>query len=354
MPPQDAARAGTAPSVTAAMIGVAAATLALEGLIGLAAVRGNVAVGWLLVGHLAVVGALAAWVQRYIAAGHEASAALLLLLLTFAAGPVGALGAVLTLPFLGRRETVSPLLAAWYERISMSTAVDPEAKLAESILSGRTLEAAAPPPARLHGIMLRGTLVERQKALGLIARRFDPVYASALQAALKSPEPVVRVQAAAVAARVRGSLKSDVRAMLARLAELEASPGEAARAAARLEGFARSGLLDEGDRVRAEAAVTRLRGAILARAAGSSGDNRPATTGIADAPTRPITRLPRSLAAAREIERALVASGRFRELRVARRVDALARRGFSVRPRSRRSMPAAGASIAATSSEAVA
>lgn len=321
------------------MVGVAVTTLVIEALIALAAVRGNVAIGWLLVGHLAVIVALVAWLQRHIAAGQEASAPLLLVIMTLSAGVVGALGAVLALPFLGRDRTVSPLLDAWYERISMSTSVDAEAKLAEGILTGRTLEVDAPPPPRLQGIIQRGSLVERQKALGLIARRFDPAYGSALQAALKSPEPVVRVQAAAVAARVRGTLKTDVRALLDRLAEIETNPDAAAEAAARLEGSARSGLLDEGDRVRAEAAVARLRSAIAASA------------GTAPGAPPAVVRLPRSLAGAREIERALIAAGSFAELRVARRVDALTRRGYAVRSR-RTARPAPTGTLTGAMTEA--
>ena len=305
-------------------------TLAAETLIGLAALWDNIAIGWLLIGHLAVVAGLGLWLRRRLARGDEVSGALLLILVTLVAGPIGAVGALLALPIIHRHHGQSPMLDAWYERISMSVAVDPEAKLAESVLSGRTLEVAAPPPARLVGIMQRGSLIERQKALGLIARKFDPAYSLALQAALKSPEPVVRVQAAAVAARVRGALKADVRAMLAAIADTERDAGRAAETAARLEGCAASGLLDEGDRVRAQAAVARLRSA--------------AARLTAEAPSGGVARLPKSLAAAREAERALLAAGRYRDLRIARRADALARRGFVVRSRgARRERTAAAA-----------
>lgn len=321
--PASIARRGS--RIAAVEYAAAIACCVLEGLIGLAALEGSLAVGWLLLGHLAVVGVLAAWVRHRLANGAEGSSALLLLIFTFVAGPIGAAGALATLPFLGGRDEHSELLDSWYERISNSTAVEPEAKLAESILSGRTLETSAPPPQHLYGIMLRGSLVERQKALGLIARRFDPAYGLALKAALKSPEPVVRVQAAAVAARVRGALKSDVRAALGRLAEVEGDPVAAAKAAAHLEGCAASGLLDEGDRVRAEAAVTRLRAAIARTASGA-----------AAGPRSPIPRLPASLAAAREFERGLIAAGAFRQLRVGRRLDRLTRLGLKVRPLDRR------------------
>lgn len=304
--------------MTGQVLGATLVALALEGLIGIAAQRGTVAVGWLLLGHLAVVAMLAVWARSRVAAGREASAPLLLLLVTTVAGPIGAAGALLALPFLARPAKPSPLLAAWYERISNSTEVDAEAKLAESVLAGRTLETDAPPPARLLGIMTRGSLVERQTALGLIARKFDPAYGLALQAALKSPEPVVRVQAAAVAARVRGTLKREVRTMLSGLTQIERDANLAASTAARLEGAARSGLLDEAERARAEAAVTRLRAALVTSAAATSTS---------------IPRLPSAPAAAREAERALIAAGRFRELRVARRLGALGRRGLSVRPR---------------------
>lgn len=171
---------------------------------------------------------------------------------TAVAGPVGALFA-LAIPRLSpRRGGPSPLLEAWYHRIALSGDIDAETRLCDNVGSGRTMNLASPPPQSFVEVMTAGGLADKQSALGLIARRFHPDYLPALALALKSPEPVVRVQAAAVAARVRDGLKTRVRALLDELEAAVVSP----RAEARLPELAKaiaSGLLDETDRTRAEA-----------------------------------------------------------------------------------------------------
>ncbi len=310
---------------------VAAAALAVEAVLAAGALWDRMAIGWLLLGHAAVIAALAVWLRRRIAQGGESSRPQLILLSTLVAGPVGALGSLVVLPRVCADPTPSALLDAWYERIALSTEVDPATQLAERVATGRILDADAPPPRALYAVMLRGSLPDRQKALGLIARDFDPAYGPALQAALKSPEPVVRVQAAAVAARVRGSLKADVKRMLADVGAAAASPALSVTRAARLAACARSGLLDAGDRLRAEAAVTRLRAAAVHHAA----EGRLVGT----------VAVGRSLIEAQEAERALIAAGRARELRLARRFSSLLRRGhWRIRRRTRGSPTRAAAS----------
>lgn len=284
------------------LIAVAAA-LVIEVLLAFAAMRFRWGVGWLLIGHLGVVGVLAHLVRLRMAAGADTTSSVLTLLATLVAGPVGALGSLALLATTLRPVKNSALLAAWYERIAMSVAVDPSSRLADSVASGRTIGLDAPPPQSFESVIARGSLAERQTALGLIARKFHPAYAPALQAALKSPEPVVRVQAAAVAARIRGELKGRVREALNDLAAKLASTDAALAAAADLDGYIRTGLLDEGDRLRAGAAVDRLK---AAAAANLDGRAIPAATCPA--------------AVARLIEGELLATGRHAEFRASRKI----------------------------------
>ena len=97
----------------------------------------------------------------------------------------------------------------------------PVTKHCDMVAIGRALDLAGRAPPSFSEAIDKGTLLQKQNALGLIARKFHPGYLSALKAALKSDEPVIRVQAAAVAAHVREDVKvllhqhmDDVRACL--------------------------------------------------------------------------------------------------------------------------------------------
>lgn len=240
------------------------AALVIELLIAADAVAS--ARAWPLVAllHLAVLAALAIWVGALRGAGRDTTAAMLALLLTAIAGPVGALLALLYAPFAATRTSDGELLAAWYARLALSNEVDPAERLAGDIEAGRTLDPAAPEPAALADLLARGTLEQRQQALGLIARRFHFDYGPALSLALRSEEPVLRAQAAAVAARVRSEVGAEA---ARRIAEIDCQPssGAAALATARwLERAAASGYLDSPLAERARLASRDLAGMALA------------------------------------------------------------------------------------------
>ncbi|WP_176562839.1 hypothetical protein [Paracoccus liaowanqingii] len=61
-----------------------------------------------------------------------------------------------------------------------------------------------------------GTLDQQQQAIAAISRSYHPDMRPALMAALASPVPALRVQAAAVFARLRGSYGAQAKALLAR------------------------------------------------------------------------------------------------------------------------------------------
>ena len=86
--------------------------------------------------------------------------------------------------------------------------------LFDSIRQGRR-------PRRLHGSLsnleqtfLRGDLAQQQRALSAISRFYDPQMLAALRLALTSKRPELRVQAAAVHAKLRGSFGDRAKALL--------------------------------------------------------------------------------------------------------------------------------------------
>lgn len=190
-----------------AYVGVATV---VEALLLLAAARGGVSFSAALLLHVLTVALLGAAMVVRRRNGRDLTAPLMTLMVVIASGPIG--GAVMLPVLLAlRRPTVpSALLSDWYQRLSLAHAIEPETRLSERVAASRVIDTGAPPPASFEDVMRRGALDERQRALGLVARNFHPAYLPMLATSLASEEPVIRVQAAAVAARVRQRLATDV------------------------------------------------------------------------------------------------------------------------------------------------
>lgn len=275
--------------------------------------------------HVSALAALAFWLWRAIGDGRDVSFAYLSLLATAAAGPLGALGAAVLALTTRKKSAPDRLLTDWYERIAHSVAVEPSIRLSDNVLAGRTADLAAPPTSSFLAVMTEGPIAERQTVLGLIARRFHPDYLPVLKSALKSPEPVIRVQAAAVAAHIRPMLAQHLKTAIGDLARAEADPNLSLAVLDRLGLLVGSGLLDESDRLRAEAIAGRLDDVVLAAIRRSG--HLPIEHGAPETDDDAKRRL-------RTLERLLIDHGRFadlRRLRSAGRVVAR-HRGARVRP----------------------
>ncbi len=162
-------------------------------------------------------------------------------------GPFGALGAWL-LPWLARTGRESPkLLDEWYERISNSTATDRLTLRSDHVAIGRAADLGAPPPDRLDTLFASHNIAAQQTALGMIARHFHPDYIPALRLALNSSEPIVRVQAAAVTARVRDKINAHLSDGLAKANAESTHPAEALALIDEVVTCANSGLIGDTD-----------------------------------------------------------------------------------------------------------
>jgi hypothetical protein len=213
--------------------------------------------GW-LVCHLVLVALSCAVLSRQRAFISDTGPHVLAVIATLAAGPLGAILAVGAVAVMARERTHPELLTAWYDRIALSGDVDAVTGLYNTVAMGRGVLTSTTPPPVFEYVMRDGSLEDRQTALGLIARRFLPSYAPALSLALVSPEPVIRVQAAAVAVKVRAELKTTLAQVLAQASRPDLSPTETVDCATRLDGIARSGLLEDEDRDRGLATLQTL------------------------------------------------------------------------------------------------
>lgn len=284
---------------------LAAASIEISAFVGIALAAPRQ--WWLLVPlHLLIVAGLALHVVLLRRRGRETTFAMLGTLGLAAVGPLGALGSMTLALLSGRRGPDTGLLEAWYDRIAMSVAVDPVSRFCDNVSSGRTINLEANAPPSYAVVVASGTLAERQNVLGLIARRFHPDYLPVLASALRSSEPVIRVQAAAVAAHVRPAI---ARLFREAVASLPAASTTAATALALLRDFEsmnESGLLDESDRRQGVDIIERLGDVVLSRV----------TAG--DAPVPRTATLEERMALEDTLERLFLRRQRYSELRTSR------------------------------------
>ncbi len=196
-------------------------------------------------------------------AHRDGSASLLLAFAVLIAGPFGAVGGLL-IGWLSRPERDDvERLSAWYQRIALSTDLSATTRHSDRILTGRVANMAAAMPQSFSAVLDHGNVRDKQIVLGLIARRFHPAYLAALKLALVSDEPVIRVQAAAVAAKIRGDLAVRAEAALDAAADPTMPIDKALDHLGDAETYVASGLMEEPDRRRASDIIDGL----LARAA---------------------------------------------------------------------------------------
>lgn len=256
--PASAGAAWPAASVLAyRSIAVAATVAVVEGALVTLASLAGMSVPFALLAHVLIVTALGFDAYRIERSGRDPTVAALQTISIAVLGPVGAVLSAVFLLGVDRRPAPSPTLDAWYERISLTLRHDAVQELADDVSIGRSVDAATPFPRSYSEVFGSGTLKEQQTALGLIARKFHPNYLPPLRVALASREPVIRAQAAAVAARVRAEMGANIRDIDRRSlgpAPDALSPAEAAH----IKACAASGLMDEGDRVLALSLLARL------------------------------------------------------------------------------------------------
>lgn len=318
-PVHDAADAGETGRVMRRARGDACVVLMIgaAGLIALAlAVHTGIAtMATFAIVYLASLLALIALLRSARRAGRDTSAATLGVIAAAVIGPPGAIGAA-AVAFADRADpSGNALLDAWYERIALAIEVDRVTQLCDDVGVGRTMNLGDDAPQSFLAVMETGSLAEKQAVLGLVARRFHPDYLAVLKSALRSPEAVVRVQAAAVAAHVRPAIAARFQDCLRELADATASPGTALALLRRVDQLRSSGLLDAADERRAQDIAGRLGDVALAR-----------VPGVPGAGERGLARADRAT-----VESLLLARRRFADLRKMRSTA----RALAARPRAR-------------------
>lgn len=147
-----------------------------------------------------------------ISSAHDTTFGLLAGLAMMFAGPVGGLVAIIQMLVLRLTSHSGAVNQAWMRTLTGASETDPAEALYEAIEHGRSFR-PGPAPRGYAKIMAEGTVVERQKVLGQIARRKRNYPLALLQAGLTSPDLAVRASAAAVYANLRAR-EADAKAAL--------------------------------------------------------------------------------------------------------------------------------------------
>lgn len=291
----------------------AALALAGEAVVVFLAVSADIGVLVPVILHIVVAISMAAVLFSGEQQGADHTIACTIFLVILVAGPAGALAAMAVLPFARSRPARPDILQAWYTRLSNAAGADPVTGMYDRVVAGRVQTASEHTPQDFEDVIANGPLAARQAALGLIARKFHTDYAPALEAALRSPEPVVRVQAAAVVARVRADLKARIKVLAA--TEPGRSNRTAVLAATELLRLSACSFVDRADADRSRKTADRLLMSALV-----THDDVTRIAELAHAQSAPV------------VERYLISAGRFQDFRVSRRLHTLAaRRRYTVR-----------------------
>ena len=127
----------------------------------------------------------------------------MLLVATFAAGPVGALGCAVMALALWRQTPVADAAAAIGTTISPASS--PAARVTriyDELVSGRLPSDPAAKVPRFGPILQGASVEEQQRVLGVIGRRYHADFRPALRNALRNSNGFISAQAAAVASRL--------------------------------------------------------------------------------------------------------------------------------------------------------
>jgi hypothetical protein len=152
--------------------------------------------------HLAVLVVPAAFLGLRMRRNGDLTVPVVLLLATFAAGPVGALGCAMMALALWRQGRSPLRLQDWYDYIAGVVARGRLTRIHDELISDRLLADPAAQVPRFRPILHGTSIEEQQRVLGVIGRRYHPDFRPVLRKALRNKDGFIRAQAAAVASRL--------------------------------------------------------------------------------------------------------------------------------------------------------
>jgi polysaccharide biosynthesis protein PelE len=238
--------AEAAPRRRAEPVAGAAAFLALaaEGALATLVLERMAPVALVFAGHLAVVALLAGVAFAHRRVGGRSTPLLILLAITTAMfGPLGAAGSLLVFVLRLVFPADAEGFEAWYRALFPEDEVEEERRLASLLdrVAGQEGEVSIGP---LFDILSHGTRAQKQIAIAVMTRGFNPVFAPALRMALRDADNAIRVQAATSMTTIENNFMKRA-AALDKAARAAPDSPEALKAVAQFnDDYAATGLLD--------------------------------------------------------------------------------------------------------------
>jgi hypothetical protein len=188
-------------TIGAALIGGFGLIAAAECLLFAGPASGYVGLAPAVAAHLVLIALLAARLHH--TAVEDWGLWIMGLTVTALAGPLGAIGTLAVAAICKWTTPSQGLLEDWYRRMSGDDAADAATLLREAIQTDRALQPGSWAIRRFPEVIRHGTLSEKQTLLGLIGLKYHKSYFPILTMALRSPQPSVRAQAAAVFVKLK-------------------------------------------------------------------------------------------------------------------------------------------------------
>src|SRR5262245_13480576 len=170
----------------------------------------SAAAGWhlMIALHLAVLLVPMEFCRSRSRRQGELTIPVLLLLATFASGPVGAFGTGCVAFAVSVRHPSPVRLRAWYNYIAGIVERDRIVRIYEELSSDRLPSDPAAAVPRFRPILRGASTEEQQRVLGVIGRRYHTDFRLLLRDALRNRNGFIRAQAAAVASRLDSEEKA--------------------------------------------------------------------------------------------------------------------------------------------------
>ena len=134
----------------------------------------------------------------------------LLLIVTCATGPIGAIGCAAMALSLWSRQPSPARLQQWYDYISGVVERGRVAHLYDELISDRMPTDPEAKVPRFTPILQGSSIEEQQRVLGVIGRRYHADFRPVLRKALRNKNGFIRAQAAAIASRLSAEEKNSL------------------------------------------------------------------------------------------------------------------------------------------------
>ena len=140
--------------------------------------------------------------------GADVTIPALLLIATFAGGPIGAAGCAFAALALWCRRPTPLRLLDWYDYIAGIVGRSQIERIYDELASGRLLPDRRASVPRFTPILTGTSVDEQQRVLGVIGRRYHSDFRRAMRLALRNRHGLIRTLAAAIASRLDLAEKS--------------------------------------------------------------------------------------------------------------------------------------------------